>query len=202
MNEENQWEIIIKRNKIWTFFNLLICLWLFKLMLLLLDWWDIEVFVPPYDNLWATIFISIFIIILIVLIVVFSLQLLKKWRVEANEFWLINNYSTFSRGQLYARKDITHISYKEMRGRHLPIRFKRFQVNYYYHSTNYFFPSVGITIFFSDNTKTVLYLPRLTWKSLDRCVIKKRIMYYSQIHWNHISILDGGKIINEHTIIV
>lgn len=112
MNEETQWQVILKRSKFWTFCTLLMFIILLMFMVMILRWWDSEAFEQPHENMSVVMGISFTIIMLVTMIVVFLLQITKKWVLVANEQGIVDYYSTFSRGQIYPRETIESISYK------------------------------------------------------------------------------------------
>lgn len=174
MDEEIQWQVILKRNKFWAFLNLLISVVLLILTILLLKWWDYEVFLHPYENTETLIGISFALIVLVILIFTFLSQIIKKWVLIADEEGIIDYYSIFSRGQVYPRENIETIVYKRWTNR------KSF--------------SRRIIIKFSQwENRKVFILPILTRISFDIWDIKRSTIYYGNKIWKNISVNDYTK---------
>lgn len=171
MNENRRWIVIIKRNKFWTFLCLLLLVLSLKIMLLLLDWWDIEVFVPPYEDINALIGISFSLIMIGWWIIILLLQLIKKWTVVINEEGIIDNYSAFSNGQLYPRCDIAAI-------------------NYMWCSTKSLQKKLVITLLTWKRRKTFI-VSMLTQKTFSMSYTKNKVLYYSKrSKWYEIPVYD------------
>ena len=174
MDERIQWHVILKRNKFWTFLNLLLFIILLLSMILLLKWWDYEVFLPPYEDMGALIGISFTIITLIIVIIICLFQLTKKWELIANEEGITDYYSIFSREQVYPRETIESITYKR--------------------STNSKSLSRRIIIRFSWwEKKKIFILPMLTRMWFDIWDVKRSIVRYGNKNWNNISVTDYTK---------
>lgn len=107
--DEINWDILIKRNKIWTFINLIIFLWLFRFVLLLLERWDVDILLHPREDIWMFVIVVLVIILLLIFIPIFSLQLIRKWTITINENELIDNYSN-NPWKIYQTKNIACIN--------------------------------------------------------------------------------------------
>lgn len=174
MNEETQWQVILKRSKFWTFCTLLMFIILLMFMVMILRWWDSEAFEQPHENMSVVMGISFTIIMLVTMIVVFLLQLRKKWELIANEEGIFDYYSAFSRGQIYPRETIESITYKR--------------------SANGKSLSRRVIIRFSWwKGKKIFILPMLTWISFDIWDVKRSIIRYGNKNWNNISVNDYTK---------
>lgn len=176
MNEKNQWDVILKRNKFWTFMNLLFFVIIFLFMVLIVRWWDYEVFLPPYENIDAMLGISFSFVVLTIWIVIFFLQLIKKWELVANESWIIDNYSALSKWEIYPRSDIVAINYM-WRG---TLSSKGLQ------------KKLVIMLSTWKKSKTFI-LPTLTDMSFSLWDIKRSILRYNKYNWNNIIINDFTK---------
>ena len=140
-------------------------------MLLLLDWWDIDVFVPPYEDLDALFWISFSLIFMAWWIIILLLELIKKWTVIVNEDGIIDNYWAFSNGQLYPRCDIA-------------------AVNYVWSGPKSLETKLVIALLSWKRRKTFRLSP-LTQKSFSMSYTKNKILYYSKRpKWYEIPVYD------------
>ena len=159
---ETRWEVLVKRNKFWTFLNLLICILCFYCLLFLLDWGDIDMLVPPFEDIKETFLMYFLLIALTILSIVFSLQLTKKWQIIINEYWIIDKYSIFSKWDIYLWKDIRWIYYS-------------------WRWYRWFMKAIVLSL---KSGKKSFVLPTLTRIWMDVWKIWDKIVYYCNIHQN------------------
>ena len=160
---ETKWEVLVKRNKFWTLLNLLVCILCFYCLLFLLDWGDIDMLVPPFEDIKTTILIYTWLIVLTVLSIIFSLQLTKKWQIIINEYWIIDKYSIFSKWDIYLWKDIRWIYY-----------------SWWYGNRSF----IKVIVLSLKNGKKNFVLPILTRIWIDVWKFWNKIVYYCNIHQN------------------